>query len=44
MIDLYIVQEVVEPLNVMLETMPQKIITKNVSYFKTGPMLASSKR
>jgi general stress protein 26 len=40
----WFIQEVVEPLNVMLEVNQQSIIARDVSYFKTGPILASSKR
>src|SRR3990167_4189960 len=37
----WFIQEVVAPLNVMLEVCQTSIIAKDVSYFKTGPMLAS---
>ena len=37
----WFVANVVDPLDVMIKITPQLIVAKNVSFFKTGPDLAS---
>ena len=38
----WFVANVVDPLDVMIKITPETIVTKNVSFFKTGPELAGS--
>ena len=37
----WFVANIVDPLNVMVQIVPSSIVAKNVSFFKTGPMLAN---
>jgi nitroimidazol reductase NimA-like FMN-containing flavoprotein (pyridoxamine 5'-phosphate oxidase superfamily) len=38
----WFVTNIVDPLNVMVQITPKSIVAKNLSFFKTGPSLASS--
>lgn len=37
----WFIENVVDPLNVMIRIDPESVVAKNVSFFKTGPNLAS---
>ncbi len=37
----WFIENIVNPLDVMIKIVPQSIVAKNVSFFKTGPDLAS---
>lgn len=37
----WFIENIVDPLNVMIKITPHSIVAKNVSFFKTGPDLAS---
>ena len=36
----WFIENIVDPLDVMIKVVPQSIVAKNVSFFKTGPDLA----
>lgn len=36
----WFIENVVNPINVMVEVIPKSVVAKNVSFFKTGPELA----
>lgn len=37
----WFIENIVDPLDIMIKIVPQSIVAKNVSFFKTGPDLAS---